>query len=595
MITLCLGPVASAQVVVPPASEVPIPPKASTDSVTAKVDSLPKDTLQPAFGRGDIPQNTDIGSQFQWTREEFFASGALSVADLLERVPGATSFRSGWLASPKLVAIQGDFARLRIFYDGLELDNLDPRNGLLLDLAYVQLWTLDRVSIERFGNEFRVHLTSWQPDNTSPYTRTDVSTGDEDTNVYRGFYGKRFFRGGGIQAAGQQFSTTAARLGGGGDGLSLALRAGVARESWSVDAFYNRTQQARVLQPTFGNGQSIPDLGATHHLAYLRAGIGAIASGPWLQLTAANMRYAESSRRTTVAEALTRRVVSDTTDTLTSRNQYLLSAGYTKGALRLSIANRMRTSDSGSTQSPVARVEFSNSLLAATFSAERDGLRDLSRGDAAVRVTLGSRVAIAGALSRSSGSEPTVAFASPATLAARTEAGVRIGRAWISGGFMTSDTAALVAPTVFDPSYATQFAGRRTAGFASMRGPVFRAVGVDIAGIRWESARFYQPKYETHAEANIETRWIRRFPSGNFGLKAAIAYNYRGDVAFPSSRGIEVAQASGTASGLLEIRILRAVISYQVRNFAGELYQVVPGFFMPRAINFYGVRWEFMN
>lgn len=160
---------------------------------------------------------------------------------------------------------------------------------------------------------------------------------------------------------------------------------------------------------------------------------------------------------------------------------------------------------------------------------------------------------------------------------------------------MTSDTAALVAPTVFDPSYATQFAGRRTAGFASMRGPVFRAVGVDIAGIRWESARFYQPKYETHAEANIETRWIRRFPSGNFGLKAAIAYNYRGDVAFPSSRGIEVAQASGTASGLLEIRILRAVISYQVRNFAGELYQVVPGFFMPRAINFYGVRWEFMN
>jgi hypothetical protein len=48
-------------------------------------------------------------------------------------------------------------------------------------------------------------------------------------------------------------------------------------------------------------------------------------------------------------------------------------------------------------------------------------------------------------------------------------------------------------------------------------------------------------------------------------------------------------------SGLLEIRILKAVISYQVRKLAGLTYQIVPDFYMPRVINIYGVRWDFVN
>ncbi|MDQ3081684.1 MAG: hypothetical protein M3R07_05680, partial [Gemmatimonadota bacterium] len=89
--------------------------------------------------------------------------------------------------------------------------------------------------------------------------------------------------------------------------------------------------------------------------------------------------------------------------------------------------------------------------------------------------------------------------------------------------------------------------------------------------------------------------WSSRFPSGNFGLKAALVYDYRGDIAFPVADGSVIAAASGTVSGLLEIRIMRAIVSYQVRNITGELYQIAPDFFMPRTINFYGVRWEFWN
>ena len=46
----------------------------------------------------------------------------------------------------------------------------------------------------------------------------------------------------------------------------------------------------------------------------------------------------------------------------------------------------------------------------------------------------------------------------------------------------------------------------------------------------------------------------------------------------------------------LEIRIQRAVISYQARNVGARFYQEVPGVYLPRGtISLYGVRWEFSN
>jgi hypothetical protein len=66
-------------------------------------------------------------------------------------------------------------------------------------------------------------------------------------------------------------------------------------------------------------------------------------------------------------------------------------------------------------------------------------------------------------------------------------------------------------------------------------------------------------------------------------------------VLFPASaRDIETA-VSKTLSGILEIRILRAVISYQQRNILGYQYDILPGFEMPRVLAIYGVRWDFWN
>lgn len=577
------------QVVPPPASEVPIPPKPKADSTAPK-----PDTIKPRFARSIDPPTADIGPQYFWNREQLFGSGALTVADLIERVPGTTSFRSGWLTSPKFVAVNGDLDRIRIFYDGLELNSLDARTVPLLDLNTVQLWTLESVAIERLGGELRVHLRSWQAERRQPYTRTDISTGDEDTNIYRGFYGKRFANGAGLQLAGQQFNTSSVRFGGAGDALSFLIRVGTGGSKWSVDAFVNRTQSTRALQPTFGTGLAVPGYSPTYRMAYLRGAVGNIGDGPWLEAIASTMRLEENSKHVLRSAATTFRVIPDTTDTISTMQQYVLSAGFARGPLHLSAADRIRTVLGSTTHAFNGHFDFTSRYGVVSAWAEHDDFGKANRADVVARLTPVPYVAVAGAVSHTTSTLDGVLKA-PSVTSARIEAGVRLFGPWFSTGFITRDTATLPPPRVFDSAYVPVAVGRRSGNYIAVRGTIIGDLGLDVLGMRWAFADEYRPQYQLRDEIHIDTRWLSRFPSGNFGLRAAVVHEYRGVTSFPVASAVRITDSFNTFSGLLEIRILRGVVSYQVRNLAGQLYQQVPGFFMPRAINLYGIRWEFLN
>lgn len=591
MLLLLVSVAAGAQVVVPPGSEVPIPPRPATDSAAQK-----GDTIHPPFGRATGGRSADIGPQYQWNRDQLFASGALTLVDLLEKVPWTTSFRSAWLASPKFVAHNGDFSRVRVYYDGIELDNLDPRTSPLLDLNTIELWTLENVLVTRFANELEIHLRSWAVERTDTYTRTDVFTGDEDTNIYRGFYGRRFGKGFGIQLGGQQYSTRA-RLGGGGDALAFMGRLGVARRLWSVDAMALRRGSSRTLQPTFSTtgDLSLAPFEGTHMLTYLRAGIGNTSGGPWAQLIASNMRFADRSPRITAAEAARDRIVGDTTDTTTRRLQFIAAAGVSRGILRASIHDRIREVEGEVYHAPGARAEVSHSLGSLSLYTETSQFSRSRRIDAMGRFTPLPYVAAGGAISSGVPYDDGIPGRPPRVTSARIEAGVRILNPWLIAGLITRDTALLPQPSVFDTAYSSRAIGRRNGVYAALRGKLFRDVNVDVLATRWDSATFYQPRYQARSEVNISTSWLSRFPSGTFGLKAAVVHDYRTRVLFPTSTSSRIAPGSSIFSGLLEIRILRGVASYQVRNLVTQNYQLVPGFFMPRTINIYGIRWEFLN
>jgi hypothetical protein len=123
---------------------------------------------------------------------------------------------------------------------------------------------------------------------------------------------------------------------------------------------------------------------------------------------------------------------------------------------------------------------------------------------------------------------------------------------------------------------------------------------LNLSGVRWnDSSALYQPRYQSRSEVYISTNWLSHFPTGNFGIVASATHEYRSSTKFPVSLttgdAIISVPDSRTYNFLLEIRIVSAVLSYQFRNIRGDLYQLVPGYLMPRQTQFYGVRWEFWN
>lgn len=587
---------AEAQVVTPPPSQVPIPVKPKTDSgpdsVRVKADSIKPDTIKPPVGRFADPALYEIGPQYEWNRAQLFATGSLTVVDLLDRIPGVTTFRSGWLATPQMATYNVDFRKVRVFYDGLEIDNLDSRNGGILDLSTVQLWSLEHLSIERSANELRIYMRSWRVDNTDPYTRVDIATGNEDTNLYRGFYGKRFDNGGILQFAGQQFGVASPRFSGSGDALSLLGRIGLAKKSWSVDAFVLRHHPTRDAERASVESGSPPvfALDATTTDAYIRAAVGGQESGPWAQLTVGSIAF----KGTTAPDRSVATSFADTLERRLSETQYNVSAGYTLGALRFEVEDRLRAL-SGSTYNGVSgRLDLASPIGVVSGFVEHDGFRKTSNADVGIRAQPLPFLAVSGSIARSIPSTTGVSTLS-STTSARAEVGLRLFGPWFSAGYITSDRSPGLAPVVYDTLFLPTDGGRVTARTASIRGPIRAGFGIDAWVTQWDTAGSYQPRYVSRSEINYTNDFGKRFPRRDFEIKVAGIYEYRGSATFPLEAGSIATPIAKTLSALLEIRIMRAVISYQQRNILAYQYQIIPGFEMPRVLAIYGVRWDFWN
>jgi len=589
---LLYAPAVLAQVVPPPASEVPIPVKPKTDS-TADSTRIKPDSIKAPIGRFADPALNEIGPQYEWNRTQLFGTGSLTLVDLLDRIPGLTTFRSGWLSTPQTAMYAGNFDRVRIFYDGVEIDNLDGRTGGVIDLASVPLWSLEHLSIERAAGETRIYMRSWRVDNTDPYTRADVATGNEDTNLYRGFYGKRFNNGGVLQFGGQQYGVTSPRFAGSGDALTLLTRIGVAKKSWSIDGFMIRHHPTRDLQqPVAGLGRPpILGLDATYTDAYLRAAVGGVNSGPWAQVTVASLGFKGTTEpNRTVGAGL----LADTLERRASESQYNVSAGATLGPLRLEVGDRLRALGGTTYNAASARADVVSPIGSLSGFVEHDGYRNTTNADAGIRAQPLPFLAISGSVGQSipGGSG---AASEPARTSVRGEAGIKLFGPWLSAGLISTENAAGPAPLVYDTLFLPTVAGRVKGKTLSLRGPLFAGLGVDAWVTQWDDSVAYLPRYQSRSEINYANDFARRFPRGEFGVKAGMVFEYRSHIDFPLAAGDVRTEVSKTLSGIVEIRIMRAIISYQQRNLFSYQYHIIQGFEMPRVLATYGVRWEFWN
>lgn len=548
----------------------------------------PADTVKAPIAHAELPPTIEIADEYRWNRERLFSTGAITLGDLLERIPGITRFRPGWLASPDHAAVIGDVGGVRVFYDGIEISPIDQRAAGTLDLNEVQLWTLEEVAVERGADEVRVYLRSWRVERTTPNTRTDILTGDEDTNLYRGFFGKRFRHGEALQLAAQQYGYDARNAGfGGGDQLAVLGRLGIARRRWSVDAFALRASRTRDLHTRFFDASvSIPPLRGTRTDAYLRAAAGDPDAGPWLQLLAAHQRFDEASPADGTADAA---------DTSTSLAQYVATGGARLGRFRLSGAARMHVLRDETVAAITGRAAFETPLLALSLRTEQRGGDTSSVEEATARLTPIPWISLLGAVSRRHGGRGDP----PDVLSARAEAGIRLRRLWATGGIMFKDTTtALSAPVLFSPSYVALPDSSSPQGlFGTLRGKIWRDVYANVWAVRWDEPGWYRPQTQMRGELGVNTNWLSRFPQGHFQFIAALALEYRGAARFPTlDGGAEISTEARQLRSLIEVRILDGYVFWQqIYRMSPAQPQLVPGYVVGRQLSVFGARWQFWN
>ena len=605
--------------------------KAALDSARlARLDSIQRaDTVESPIAHSERPVDIGIARRLHWDRDSLFATGAITLADLLERVPGLTGLHAGWIAAPAVGAYLGDTRRVRVFYDGFEHLPLDPRVGGVIDLTQINLWSAEDVTIEQGPEEVRVYLRSWRVTKTIPETRTDVSTGDQATNMYRGFFGRRWRNGFDLQFAAQQFGTTPPAILGPSSTQTGAIgRIGWSNQRWSVDGYITHIGRDRgEIFAEIPIGSTIPldsiaGVSSSRSDTYVRVAYAdPDTSRYWAQAMAVYSYYNYTGLRTlplitfpqTAADSAFNTLPLDTS---TVRRQYVFTAGSVYGPLRVSAGERIVAggtntqicltplrcaSPSPSTFSiPSLRAAVYLPFVAVSGFAEAKSSDSVSRADVTAQLTPLSFVSVLGAVGRTKNYQ--VRDSTITTNYTRAELGLRVKNLWLLGGIVHRDSIRVTPPTEFNTPRDTlrAFTVRNelsaTGGTVAIRGQLWRILHADVSAIRWnDSAGFYRPRYQTRSELFLHTNLLNKIPSGNLGITAGLVHEYRSGVLFPRGFGVDTVPGYRTISSLLEIRILTATISWQFRNFLGERYIQVPRYLMPRQTNFYGVRWSFFG
>lgn len=606
---------------------VPVPPPQGVDTLpkrrvasdsavfareVARSDSLKRaiagDTLKAPLARFERPDDFETSPRLRFSREEILSSGAVNLADLLDRVPGVTTYRSGWIAGVHAASFAGDTRRLRLFVDGVEMDAIEPRNGGALDLTDVQLWTLDELIVERAAGEVRVWMRTWTVERTTPYTRADILTGDLNTNAFRGLFARRWRNGGLLQLGGQQMATQSGRVNavtgaqrstGRGDGTVQAFmaRIGWSKRRVSVDLFANATGRERDPHTARAGFTDLLAYKGSRRDAYLRLGYGDTLRGFWSQAIVGVVRTRLEGVGDPTAETDTSVAVK--TDTIRGRTQQLLAAGYRTSRWSVSMTDRVRPIGGTAVHAPAVRGRLGGSRYAIGAFAEQNEADSTRRVDLSARAQPFSWLILTGAQSSRA---PDSATGRVGGSTRRAEAALKVGRLWLGGGVIQDNANQFDSPVILGTPAALLSSVDARGVLVSAVGRLYKDVRVDVQAIRWDGSQYNRPQMHVRTEVALISDWRRRFPRGEFSINARIWHELRGGVPFfygtavgKSTPDVRMTERANVMTGLLELRLQRATLFYQYRNLTGGAYEQIRGITMPPAVQIYGVRWEFWN
>ncbi len=583
-----------------------------------RADSIARaDSVVGSFPQAEVPFLTEAGMSHRWNRDSLFASGALTLADFLDRVPGLATLRARYYMAPQVAAYNGDVARVRLFLDGIELEALDPRSAGITELSQFPIASLEELVVERGADELRLLMRSWRgPQRITAQTRADIYTGDNRSNTFRGYLARRAHNGFGFQVMLQQRSTDDRQLGGDGDATSVFTRVGVIKPKWSLDATMLRVRStfqslAIVNVPAYQLvGRPLSAYQQTQRDLYLRFAAGDVNSGPWLQLVAASRQNVENTPQRP-ADA-TNLFAADSADTTRTSTQYVASVGWASSRARFSVTDRVRFIDGQTLNQPSARVGLELGRLTVSGFGEQNPFDKVTRAEALARVKPVPWFAITGAAAYGTTGSMLLPVDSagvmtgktelvflPVARAARGEVAIRVGHLWLQGGGVFRDSAVLRAPAIFSRSTPVTIEGRITGATFAVVGPLFKGFALHVSGVRWQNAGYYRPQTEVRSELT----WRYHFVGAT---KTGFVFVLAGQAEYRTGAYVPILKASGSIAALptfpatpigirAEFSLRDATISVQVRNVLTVPYTTYPGLLMNGPLTVYGVRWTFWN
>ena len=287
-------------------------------------------------------------------------------------------------------------------------------------------------------------------------------------------------------------------------------------------------------------------------------------------------------------------------DTTRSREQKILTVGYSTRDWQLSFAERLRTFDGKNWHSPAARASYVRGILSGGVYLERQALDSSKHIDAAIRIAPNDWSAL-------SVSHTTRSFDKeldrPNELVTQLQGGLKLRGKWLTAGVMQQGASEQKAPTLLVGNVPTISSLKSTGVTFGAHGPLYKAVSFDVQGVRWNDGKAYRPQFSLRSDLGLQTNWLSHFPKGQFSINLHLVHDLRDPITFlyPSvgddqtTLKVIASERTQVLTTLLEIRIQRAVIFYHFHNVTGQAYEYVPGIVMPRQNQFYGVRWEFWN
>ena len=374
------------------------------------------------------------------------------------------------------------------------------------------------------------------------------------------------------------------------------VRAGWAKQKWSVDGFGTRVGRHRgeiIGESSLDvQGDSIPETSSTRTDAYFRVAYAdPDVDKAWAQVMTVASRYVYTGFRsaftgipTTHAESLLAIAPLDTSRYMA---QYVATAGTVQGPFRASGTARAFVSGGQTILAPAARASFTTERVSVSGYAEAKSADSIARADVTFRLQPLSFISLLGSVARSTNYRANDVGLTTTYL--RGEAGLRLHELWLIGGVVRRDSALLAPATRIRHELHRATRSRRD----RIRGGDSRqAVGPPRRRRLWNSLERFDGRVSAavpNAVGAVRADEPRQpVPDARLRADGVDRFTSTGPTSISrrSSRASRrSAPGSARSRSLLEIRMLNATVSWQFRNMLGERYSEIGGFIMPRQTN----------